>query len=452
MSAPALEIRGAALGRDTVDITIAEGRITAVAPAASGGRPGSGESQPDATGRGEPAADVSGGRGRIGKAARVIDARGLHVFPSFRNAHTHVAMTLFRGYGDDMPLMEWLQTRIWPAEARLTEEDVFHGARLGMLEMIRGGTTFFNEMYWHRPGIVRAVEEMGVRALVGQTLIDLGDAALFQRQKDELVRLAREERITGRVALAAAPHSIYTVPADVLRWVGDVAAEHDLLVHIHLSETAAEVERCVAEHGCRPAQLLERAGLVNSRLVAVHGQFLDDAELDLLGAAGATLVTNPAANLKLATAGIMRYSRARQAGVRVCLGTDGAASNNTLSMIESMKLTALLQKNLDADATTLPAADALAMATSTPAAVFGHGSGTIAAGQPADLILVDFSGAATQPLHDPISALVYAATASNVHTTVCDGRVLMHDRRIEVCDEEEILENARSAAFRVTGS
>jgi 5-methylthioadenosine/S-adenosylhomocysteine deaminase len=386
------------------------------------------------------------------EGARVIDAHGLHVFPSFRNAHTHVAMVLFRGYGDDMPLMEWLQTRIWPAEGRLTREHVYHGARLGILEMIRGGTTFFNEMYWHRPALVEAVHAMGVRAAIGQTLIDIGDPAVFARQKSELLRLAREERQVGRVQFLVAPHSIYTVPFEELQWVGDVAAEHELLVHIHLSETAGEVERCIAEHACRPAQLLARAGLVNERLVAVHGQFLDEAELDLLGAAGATVVKNPAANLKLATAGIFPYSRARAAGIRVCLGTDGAASNNTLSMIESMKLAALLQKHRDGDATTLPAREALAMATTTPAAVFGHGRAVVSAGAPADLVLIDFSEPATQPVHDAVSALVYAAHAGQVHTTICDGRVLMQARQVEVCDEQEVIELARRAAFEVTGT
>jgi 5-methylthioadenosine/S-adenosylhomocysteine deaminase len=429
-----LEIRGAVVGEAAVDIVVRDGIIVALSPAVS--HSPSVPRHHDGAGSDDP-------------PRRILEAHGLHAFPSFRNAHTHVAMVLFRGYGDDMPLMEWLQTRIWPAEARLTEEHVYHGARLGILEMIRGGTTFFNEMYWHRPAIVQAVHDLGVRAVVGQTLIDLGDAALFQRQKDELVRLAREERTVGRVGLAAAPHSIYTVPFDVLQWIAGVAEEHGLLVHIHLSETAGEVERCVAEHGCRPAELLRRAGLVNDRLIAVHGQFLDDAELDLLGTAGGALVTNPAANLKLATAGIMRYRRARSAGVRVCLGTDGAASNNTLSMIESMKLAALLQKHQDADATTLPAPEALAMATRTAAAVFGQ-RGTLEVGAPADMVLMDFSGAATQPLHDPVSALVYAATAADVHTTICDGRVLMHARRIEICDEDEVIESARRAAFDVT--
>ncbi|HEX6309642.1 MAG TPA: amidohydrolase [Longimicrobiales bacterium] len=385
------------------------------------------------------------------RALRVIDATGLYAFPSFKNAHTHVPMVLFRGYGDDMPLMEWLQTRIWPAEAQLTEEDVYAGARLGILEMIRGGTTFFNEMYWHRPGIVRAVEEMGGRALVGQTLIGVGDPAVLDAQKRDLLRLVEVRDENPRVQLGVAPHAIYTVPEPELRWVADVAEEHDLLVHIHLSETAGEVEECIAAHGCRPAQLLDRVGLVNSRLIAVHGQFLDADELALLGAAGATLVTNPAANLKLATGGIFPYRAARASGIRVCLGTDGAASNNTLSMLEAMKLAALLQKHRETDATELPAAQALEMATTAASEAFRLGAGTLAPGSPADLVLMDFSAPSTQPVHDPISALVYAAGDAQVHTTICAGRVLMHDRTVEVCDEREVIAAAVAVVRRLFG-
>lgn len=419
-----LEIRAAILNGAPHDISISNGRIDSIRPHSA-----SPENPPRAN------------------DSRVIDAKGLHAFPSFRNAHTHVAMVLFRGYGDDMPLMEWLRTRIWPAEAQLTEDDVYAGARLGILEMIRGGTTFFNEMYWHRPALVRAAEELGVRAMIGQTIINAGGEELLNQQKRDLERLASEEPVSpsGRVKLCAAPHSIYTTNPDELRWVGEIAERYGLLVHIHLSETQGEVDDCLRDHGCRPAMLLERVGLMRSNLVAAHGQFLDDDELTLLGETGAALVTNPAANLKLATGGIFPYARARSAGIRVCLGTDGAASNNTLSMIEAMKLAALLQKHRDHSAVVLPAAEALEMATVTPAEVFREGSGRIEVGAPADMILVDFSGPATQPLHDPVSQLVYAANASCVHSTICDGRVLMHAGVVESCDEREVIEHATTA-------
>jgi 5-methylthioadenosine/S-adenosylhomocysteine deaminase len=419
-----LEIHAAILNGAPHDISISNGRIDSIRPHLP---------------RAENAPDDNN--------SRVIDAEGLHAFPSFRNAHTHVAMVLFRGYGDDMPLMEWLRTRIWPAEAQLTDDDVYAGARLGILDMIRGGTTFFNEMYWHRPALLRAAEEMGVRAMIGQTIINAAGEELLKQQKKELERLAAEEPVSpsGRVRLCAAPHSIYTTNPDELRWVGEIAERYDLMVHIHLSETQGEVDDCLRIHGCRPAVLLDRVGLMKPNLIAAHGQFLDDDELALIGEGGASLVTNPAANLKLATGGIFPYARARSAGIRICLGTDGAASNNTLSMIEAMKLAALMAKHRELDATVLPAAEALDMATTTPAEVFREGSGRIEVGAPADLILVDFSGPATQPLHDPVSQLVYAANTSCVHTTICDGRVLMHAREVEICDEREVIEHASTA-------
>jgi 5-methylthioadenosine/S-adenosylhomocysteine deaminase len=283
--------------------------------------------------------------------------------------------------------------------------------------------------------------------MIGQTIINAAGEEILRQQKHELERLAVEEPVSasGRVKLCAAPHSIYTTKPDELRWVSEIAEKYDLLVHIHLSETQGEVDDCLRLHGCRPAKLLERSGLMGSNLVAAHGQFLDDDELSLLGEAGASLVTNPAANLKLATGGIFPYARARDAGIKVCLGTDGAASNNTLSMIEAMKLAALMAKHREHDATVLPAAEALDMATTTPAEVFREGSGRIEVGAPADLILVDFSGPATQPLHDPVSQLVYAANASCVHTTICDGQVLMHKGVVEICDERDVIEQATSA-------
>jgi 5-methylthioadenosine/S-adenosylhomocysteine deaminase len=293
---------------------------------------------------------------------------------------------------------------------------------------------------------------MGVRALVVETLIDVGAPEVFARQKEEVAQLVSERRdarrgneAAGPVELALAPHSIYTVSPPVLEWIGELAREEDLLVHIHLSETAGEVEECLRKHGCRPARLLERLGLMGPNLIAAHGQFLDEDELERMGEAGATIVTNPTANLKLATGGIFPYRAARRAGVRVCLGTDGAASNNNLDMIEEMKVAALVQKHREQDATVLPAAEALAMATTSASEAFRLGAGRIEAGAPADLVLMDFARPATQPLHNPVSALVYAANASNVHTTICRGRVLMHDGRVECCDEREVIDAASSA-------
>jgi 5-methylthioadenosine/S-adenosylhomocysteine deaminase len=380
-------------------------------------------------------------------ADRTLDAEGLYAFPSLKNGHTHAAMTLFRGYGDDMPLMEWLQTKIWPAELKLTEEDVYHGTRLALLEMIKGGTTYLQDMYWHRDAVARAVEEMGVKGHISSVFIDLGNREMAKEQQDRTIeRLAGRDRFGPRVMFALGPHAIYTVSTESLEWAGELASKEGLLLHIHLSETEKEVADCVAQHGLRPAKLLDRLGVVGPNLVAAHGVWLDDEERELLAAAGATVVTNPISNLKLAVGGIFPYRETRAAGLRVALGTDGAASNNNLDLLEEIKVAALVQKHRTGDPTALPAREALGLATTAASEAFGLGPGGIEVGAAADLMLVDLSDAATQPVHEPVSNLVYAASAANVHTTICDGRVLMHDRILEVADEREIIRGAARAA------
>ncbi len=429
-----LLVRDAVLDGERATLGIEDGRIEFV------DRP-SDEGAPDGGGPG--ARDR-----RFGpeETDRVVDAGGLHAFPSLRNGHTHAAMTLFRGWGDDLPLMQWLREHVWPAEEHMTAGDVYHGTRLALLEMIRSGTTHFNEMYWHVDQVARAVGEMGVRAHLGAIFIDHGDEDTARHWRESVRRLVdRRDELGPRLELTLAPHSIYTVSPEHLEWLGGVAREHDLPLHIHLSETRDEVEECVEEHGVRPVRLLEELGLLESRLVAAHGVHLDEDEMEALGRAGAAVVTNPTANLKLAVGGIFDYDRAREAGVRVALGTDGAGSNNSLDMIGEMKTAALIQKHRARDASALPAREALALATTSAADVLGAGSGRLEPGEPADMILVDLSGPATQPGHDPVSDLVYAADGSCVHTTICDGRVLMHDRTVEVADEEEILREARRA-------
>ncbi len=379
-------------------------------------------------------------------ADRVIDAAGLHAFPSLKNAHTHAGMTLFRGYGDDLPLMEWLEKKIWPAERMLTEETVYHATRLALLEMLKGGTTWLSDMYWHRDGVARAVRDMGMKGHIASVFIDLGDPEKAKEQCDRtLSRLSTRNRYGPRVMMALGPHAIYTVSNESLAWIGRLAKQEDLIVHIHLSETRGEVEECRKRHGTTPARLLERLGLVGPNLVAAHGIHLDREEIGMLAAAGATVVTNPVSNLKLAVGGIFPYREAREAGLRVALGTDGAGSNNNLDMIEEMKIAALVQKHRSGDPTCLPAREALHLATAAPAEAFGLGSGRIEVGAPADLMLVDFRAPATQPVHDPVSNLVYAANASSVHTTICDGEVLMYDRVVEVVDEEEVIRAAVAA-------
>lgn len=439
-----LILRSAQLDGGKVDVHSSGGRITAIGPGDGGAK--------TAGGSRSGAPDGPAGSSTADQGTRTLDCSGLHLFPSLRNGHTHAAMTLFRGWGDDLPLMTWLEERIWPAEGRMTEEDVYRGTRLALLEMIRTGTTYLNDMYWHAPAIARAVSEMGLRAHIGAAFVDLGQEAVANHWRKGVEGwLEQRDEWGPRVRASIAPHAIYTVSTDHLRWLGDLAEEHDLLYHIHLSETPDEVVRCLAEHRVPPARLLSDLGLVSDRLVAAHGVHLRPDEFALLGKAGASVVTNPAANLKLAVGGIFDYVSAREAGVRVVIGTDGVASNNNLDLLEEIKLAALLQKHRADDPTVLPAPEAFGLATTEPAQLFGPGTGRVAVGEPADLILVDFSGPATAPGHDPVSDLVYAASGAVVHTTICDGQVLMHDRVVEVVDEAEVIREAREAAQRLTG-
>ncbi|MEO5363687.1 MAG: amidohydrolase [Magnetococcus sp. DMHC-8] len=379
--------------------------------------------------------------------AERLDARGMAIVPGLVNGHTHAAMTLFRGFGDDMPLMEWLQTRIWPAEARLTEEDVYWGTRLACLEMLRSGTLCFADMYWHFPGVARAVEHSGLRAHLGAVMIDVAGEAQAKECRYQAEKFHEESTgYSDRVRFSLTPHAIYTVSADSLRWVGEFAARHGLMVQIHLSETRHEVEQCLRDHGVRPALYLDRLGLLQANVVLAHGVYLDEEELDRIALRGATLVTNPVSNLKLAVGSIFPYARAAERQIPIALGTDGAASNNALDLFQEMKILALLQKHAEQDPTVLPADAAWAVATGARAPVFGQ-SGRVAVGEPADFLLVRHDVPEMTPIHHFGSNLVYAATGQWVDTAVVAGRVVMRNRRID--GEEEVRHEVMVRAQRL---
>ena len=402
-----LGVLGAEVDGQPRDILIAGKRIAAVLPA------------------GEGAA-------RLPESARRVEGRRRAALPGLMNAHTHTAMAMLRGYADGMPLLPWLQEKIWPLEAKLSEEDVYWGARLGCLEMIRTGTTFFNDMYWHFDATARAAADSGLRALVGGVIIDQGDPSTAAAQREAaLAAVERVERFGSRVRASLAPHAIYTVGEENLRWVAETAAAHDLPVHIHLSETAGEVADSVAARGMRPPAWLDRVGLLDARLLAAHCVHLDAAEIALLAERGVKPLHNPVSNLKLASGGPMPYSALREAGAQVLIGTDGAASNNNLDLLEELKFAALMAKHATGDPTAMSARDALAMATTGAAEAFGIDAGLIAPGRLADLILVDLDHPLMFPGHDLAADLVYSAHGRAVRTTICDGRVLMHEGHVE---------------------
>jgi 5-methylthioadenosine/S-adenosylhomocysteine deaminase len=376
----------------------------------------------------------------------VIDAAGMALVPGLVNGHTHAAMTLFRGHGADLPLMDWLQKAIWPVEAHLEPDDVYWGARLACVEMIRTGTVRFWDMYWHPGATARAVEDAGLRATVSGPLFDLGNAA-GETTIEEQVEGGLEEIGEARelVQPALGPHSIYAVSEPALRWIAEVAAERDLPVQIHLSEIEEEVLRCVADHGARPAEYLDRTGLLGPRTLIAHGVWLDEDELALIAAQGATVVTNPVANLKLAVGRVFPYRSARRHGIHVGLGTDGAGSNNSLDLFQDLKILALLQKHEARDATALPAEEAWEVATGALSPLLG-GSTELAPGAPADFLLLHGDGPELA-VGDFVAGLVYAASGAVVDTTVVNGKVLM--RGGSVAGTDEVVAEVRARCRRL---
>jgi 5-methylthioadenosine/S-adenosylhomocysteine deaminase len=360
-----------------------------------------------------------------------IDAGGAHLVAPLVNGHTHAAMTLFRGSGGDLPLMPWLEEKIWPVEAKLSEEDVYWGARLACAEMLRSGTARFWDMYWHPEATARAVSDAGIRATIGAPLFDLGGS------REQLRESAHRslEALAGfgpQITPALAPHAIYTVSEESLRWIAELSADRDLPVQIHLSETEGEVQDCLAAHGARPAFYLDRLGLLSERTVLAHGVWLDPEELALVAERGATVVSNPVANMKLAVGGVFSYPAARAAGVAVGLGTDGAGSNDSLDLLADLKTFALVQKHAAADPTAIDAAAAWAVATGAAAPRLG--ATKLEPGAPADFLLLD-PRSPELGIGELTADLVYAATGAVVDTTVVAGRVLMRGGEIEGLEE-----------------
>jgi len=381
------------------------------------------------------------------QADKILDGSGKAVLPSFVNGHTHAAMTLLRGYADDMELKTWLTKYIWPLEAELSPEDVSIGSKLACLEMIKTGTTFFNDMYWYYPSTARAVEEMGLRAALSSVFIDFNDPATAKKRWEECLELhAAYKDFSPRIAFALGPHAVYSVSRDSLCKARDFAWEHGLQLHIHLSETKDEVEQARETLGRTPGEYLHELEMLGPNLCACHCVWPTEKELDLFAEHGVKVVHNPVSNLKLCS-GHFPYPEFRSRGITVGLGTDGCSSNNNLDMLEEMKFAALMCKDFNADPTAMPAQEAFAMATSAGSDIFGLQAGRIEEGAVADCILVDLSHPQLVPDYNLISNLVYAANGDCVDTTICDGRILMQGRQVE--QEEEIIGQARERAARL---
>jgi len=380
--------------------------------------------------------DCSGLRAEI-----VLDGQNKAILPTFHNAHTHAAMAYMRSYADDLELFTWLKDHVWPFESKVIEEDVYHGTRLACLEMIKSGTTFFNDMYWFWHGTARAVEEMGIRAALAAVFIDFDDPAKAKEQMEQNQRLFEERtRYSDRIIYQLGPHAIYTVSEQSLRWCKQFADEHDLMIHIHLSETEKEVADCVAKHGMRPPAYLDSIGFLGPNVTAAHCVWLEQNEMELLAARGVKALHCPVSNMKLAS-GKFRFTDAQKAGMQIAIGTDGAASNNCLDMGAEIKMAALLEKHFTGYPTTLPAETAWHAGTRAAAEMFDLNSGVVAEGALADCMLVDLNNERLVPGHNLISDMVYSADSSCVDTVICDGKILMQNHHVP--GEEEIIAKGR---------
>jgi 5-methylthioadenosine/S-adenosylhomocysteine deaminase len=353
-------------------------------------------------------------------------------------------MACLRGYADDLELFTWLSGHIWPLESRLTEEDVYDGTRLACLEMIKSGTTFFNDMYWFWNGTARAVEEMGLRAALAPVFIDFDDPLRAADQQAAQQRLLEQSRTcSDRIQFQLGPHAIYTVSEASLRWCAEFAAEHRLTIHTHLCETRQEVDDCVKKHGQRPVDYLESIGFLGPNVLAAHCIWLTLDEKKRLAEHGVKVLHCPVSNMKLAS-GKFRLTAATQAGLPVAIGTDGCASNNCLDMGAEIKAAALLEKHFLGDTTAFHAPAAWHAGTRAAAEFFGLDSGRIAVGALADCMLVDLNNERLVPGYHLLSDMVYSADSSCIDTVLCDGKILMQNRR--VANEEEII--AKGRAFK----
>lgn len=375
-------------------------------------------------------------------ADRVIDAKGGIIAPGFVDTHTHIPMNLLRGAADDMALMDWLKQKIWPAEANLDEEAVYWGSMLAIAELVSGGVTCFSDMYFFTKAVAKAANESGIRALISTAVIDTdlgGDRRL--KTAEELFDIVKDYK---RVSAAIGPHAEYTVSPEMFKKIRDLALKLDSRVHVHISETAGEHRECIARHGMTPIALIDSLGLTELPVMAAHCVWVEDEDMEIMAEKVVNVMSCPGSNLKLGS-GIARAAKMLEKGVNVSCATDGAASNNNLSMMEEMTLFALLQKGVNLDAALIPANTALRAATINGARALGMDgiTGSIESGKQADIIVIDTSGLRYCPETDLLNHLVYSGSDSDVSLTMVGGDILYENGEITFADAEEIKSKAR---------
>lgn len=384
------------------------------------------------------------------KPEKVINGKDMLAMPGFVNCHTHTAMTLLRSYADDLPLMQWLEEKIWPFEAKMEREDIYWGTMLCCLEMIRSGTTTFADMYFHMNTVAKAVEKSGMRADLSRGMIGTSP------ESEKTIAYSRDfvqrwrHQANGRITVRFGPHAPYTCPPDYLKRVIELATEMGVGIHIHLAETGDEINIIKEKYGTTPIQLMDSIGLFDLPVLAAHCVHLDERDIQILAEKRVGIAHNPESNMKLAS-GVAPITSLLKAGALVGLGTDGASSNNNLDMLEEMRSAALLQKVSTMDPLALPSFEALSMATANGAKVLGLGDelGLLKKGYKADIILVDTRRPHFYPRHDWMAHMVYASQSADVDTVIIDGEVVMEGRKVLTIDEDEVYSEVQRRVNRL---
>lgn len=388
----------------------------------------------------------------VEEGTEIIDGTHLFFLPGLVNTHGHAAMSLLRGYGDDLALQVWLQEKMWPMEAKFTSDDVYWGTSLSVLEMIKGGTTTFVDMYDHMDQVAKVVQDSGMRGVLTRGVIGLCPPEVQQQKLDEAVAFAKDwhGKADGRITTMISPHAPYTCPPDFIEKFVQASHDLNLPLHTHMSETETEVAQNVKDYGLRPVAHLEKLGMFSRPTLLAHAVHLTDEEIEVLAKHQVAVSHNPGSNLKLAS-GVARVPALLKAGVTVSLGTDGPASNNNLDMFEEMRLAALIHKGVSGDPTAIPASEALRMGTVYGAkSAFLEDIGTLAVGMKADMIALNTDQAHFLPRTDYISHAIYSASAKDVEHVWVDGKQVVKNGASLTLDEERIRREAQRAFERLT--
>ena len=381
-------------------------------------------------------------------ADEVVDCTGKAVIPGFINMHTHAAMILLRGITEDVPLQPWLQ-RIWETEAKMDEEFIYWGSKVACLEMIKSGTTTFNDQYWFAPFARQAAVEMGIRPYISFVILDQFDPAIAEKQKRKCIELYERSKDWDEAShLAMSVHAVYTVSEDMIRWASQFAVDHGMKLHIHISETEKENIDCRNAHGgLSPTEYLDSLGVLGPHVIAAHAIWLSDHDVELLGKHRVNCVHNINSNAKLASGYRFHYDELKAAGANICLGTDGASSSNNLDMLETMKTSALFQKAWGRDPSAMPLKELMDCATVNGARALGLETGEIREGQIADLSIVDIDNSYFLSPGSFLANLVYTAHSDVISSVIAAGRFVMRDRKVD--GEEEILAGARKVLTQI---